>query len=205
MSRAEKRQRGVVGRRFLDAGLTSVNADGGAGKKCTGGRWNGASGRPLSRYYRFSIASFNAVDVRGAALSVTKTAASRERFTEERSMKILIVDDSKAMRMIVMRTLRQAGFGDHEFIEAGNGSEGLQKVKSEVPGLVLSDWNMPVMSGIEFLRALRAEGNTTKFGFVTSEGTQETRDLALGEGALFLITKPFTPDSFQEAIGQYVG
>jgi two-component system chemotaxis response regulator CheY len=127
------------------------------------------------------------------------------QFTEERSMKILIVDDSKAMRMIVMRTLRQAGFGDHEFIEAGNGSEGVQKVKSENPGLVLSDWNMPVMSGIEFLRALRAEGNTTKFGFVTSEGTQETRDLALGEGALFLVTKPFTPESFQDAIGAHVG
>jgi len=126
------------------------------------------------------------------------------QFTEERSMKILIVDDSKAMRMIVMRTLRQAGFGDHEFIEAGNGSEGVQKVKSENPGLVLSDWNMPVMSGIEFLRALRAEGNQTKFGFVTSEGTQETRDLALGEGALFLVTKPFTPESFQEAIGAHV-
>jgi two-component system, chemotaxis family, chemotaxis protein CheY len=147
--------------------------------------------------------SLGAVDDAGRDPFETKTV-SRERFTEERSMKILIVDDSKAMRMIVMRTLRQAGFGDHEFIEAGNGSEGLQKVKSENPGLVLSDWNMPVMSGIEFLRALRAEGNQTKFGFVTSEGTQETRDLALGEGALFLVTKPFTPESFQEAIGAHV-
>ncbi len=120
-------------------------------------------------------------------------------------MKILVVDDSKAMRMIVLRTLRQAGFGDHEFLEAGNGAEGLERVKEHAPALVLSDWNMPVMSGVEFLRALRASGNTTKFGFVTSEGTQEAQDLALAEGALFLVTKPFTAESFRDAIGPHLG
>ena len=117
------------------------------------------------------------------------------------TVKILIVDDSKAMRMIVTRTLRQAGFGDHDFVEAENGAEGLAKVGTEKPDLVLSDWNMPEMSGIEFLQALRAGGDTTRFGFVTSESTDAMRDLAAESGALFLIAKPFTADTFSEALG----
>lgn len=116
-------------------------------------------------------------------------------------MKILIVDDSKAMRMIVKRTLKQAGFGDAAMCEATNGREGLDAVKAEAPDLVLCDWNMPEMNGIEFLRALRAEGDETKFGFVTSEGTAEMRQQAQDAGALFLISKPFTPNDFAEQIG----
>ena len=86
-------------------------------------------------------------------------------------MKILIVDDSKAMRMIVTRTLRQAGFADHDYLEAADGAEGLAVVAAERPDLVLSDWNMPEVSGIEFLQKLRASGYDTRFGFVTSEST----------------------------------
>jgi two-component system chemotaxis response regulator CheY len=116
-------------------------------------------------------------------------------------MKILIVDDSKAMRMIVTRTLRQAGYGDHEFLEAENGVEGLAMVDSAAPDLVLSDWNMPEMNGIEFLQALRAKGNSVRFGFVTSESTDAMRAVALDSGALFLIAKPFTADTFADALG----
>ena len=74
-------------------------------------------------------------------------------------MKILIVDDSKAMRMIVRRTLRQAGFEDVEVDEAENGRDGLTMVEGGKPDLVLSDWNMPELNGIDFLRNLRAKGN----------------------------------------------
>ena len=116
-------------------------------------------------------------------------------------MKILIVDDSKAMRMIVKRTLKQAGYGEAVMSEASNGREGLDAVKAEAPDLVLCDWNMPEMTGIEFLRALRAEGNQTNFGFVTSEGTTEMRQQASEAGAAFLISKPFTPNDFAEHIG----
>ena len=115
-------------------------------------------------------------------------------------MKILIVDDSKAMRMIVLRTLRQAGFADHTFVEAANGQEALTAIRSDPPGLVLSDWNMPELSGIQLLQALRAEGQAVKFGFVTSEGTPEMRKLAQDSGAAFLITKPFTAEVFQEQL-----
>ncbi len=116
-------------------------------------------------------------------------------------MKILIVDDSKAMRMIVTRTLRQAGFAEHDYLEAENGAEGLALVGSASPDLVLSDWNMPEMNGIEFLQALRAQGNKVRFGFVTSESTDSMRALAMESGALFLIAKPFTADTFADALG----
>ena len=115
-------------------------------------------------------------------------------------MKILIVDDSKAMRMIVMRHLRQAGYGEADLREAGNGAEGLAAVKADLPDLVLSDWNMPEMSGYDFLCALKAEGISVPFGFVTSESTPEMRAQASGAGAQFLIAKPFTVEAFQDAL-----
>jgi two-component system, chemotaxis family, chemotaxis protein CheY len=120
-------------------------------------------------------------------------------------MKILIVDDSKAMRMIVRRTLRQAGFGDHAVTEANNGKEALETVRESVPDLILSDWNMPEMSGIELLDNLRAEGIGVKFGFVTTERTPEMRVRASEAGAAFLIVKPFTPEDFQNALTGIVG
>ena len=119
-------------------------------------------------------------------------------------MKILIVDDSKAMRMIVQRTLRQAGFDSVEVAEAGDGLEGLAAVAEHQPDLILSDWNMPNMSGIEFLNALRNQGNATRFGFVTSEGTDDMRATAADAGAEFLIAKPFDSDTFRSVLGAVV-
>ena len=60
------------------------------------------------------------------------------------------------MRQIVIRTLRQAGYDDHDIVEAEDGRDALDKVSSESPDLVLSDWNMPNMTGIECLQALRS-------------------------------------------------
>lgn len=119
-------------------------------------------------------------------------------------MKILITDDSKAMRMIVIRTMRQAGLEGHKIIEAENGKEGLEKAQSESPDLILSDWNMPEMNGIEFLRALRGMGSTIPFCFVTSEGSDEMRDTAAAAGALGLIAKPFTAEAFADTLSAVV-
>ena len=115
-------------------------------------------------------------------------------------MKILIVDDSKAMRMIVKRTLKEAGFGDHATAEASNGREGLAALHADVFDLVLCDWNMPEMSGIELLVAVKAEKLTVHFGFVTSETAPAVREAAKAAGAEFLIGKPFTKESFQESL-----
>jgi two-component system chemotaxis response regulator CheY len=115
-------------------------------------------------------------------------------------MKILIADDSRVMRQIVTRTLRQAGFTGHDFVEAADGRQAYEAVSTEQPDLVLSDWNMPEMTGIEVLRALRSSGVDVPFGFVTSEVTQEMRQAAESAGALFLITKPFTADTFRDVL-----
>ena len=116
-------------------------------------------------------------------------------------MKILVTDDSKAMRMIVIRTMRQAGFDGHEFIEAENGAAALAIIDASPPDLVLSDWNMPEMTGIELKEALNARGISVPFGFITSETTPEMRERAIGAGALFLLAKPFTVDTFHEVLG----
>jgi len=112
-------------------------------------------------------------------------------------MKVLIVDDSKAMRMIVTRTLKKTGLGDLTIVEATNGSEALEVIDSEKPELVLSDWNMPEMNGIELLEKVRESGNEVTFGFITSESSAETKALAIATGASFVITKPFTADSME--------
>ncbi len=116
-------------------------------------------------------------------------------------MRIMVVDDSKTMRMIVKRTLRQAGYGDHSVEEASNGKEALEAIKASKPGLILCDWNMPEMNGLELLQTLNSEGIKVSFGFVTSEGTPEMQKIAEENGALFLISKPFTSDTFQEKLG----
>ena len=90
-------------------------------------------------------------------------------------MKIMIVDDSAAMRMIVKKTLRQAGFEGHEITEAEDGAKALAAIQSASPDLVLSDWNMPNMTGIELLEKLAASGAKLKFGFVTTEATADMR------------------------------
>jgi two-component system chemotaxis response regulator CheY len=115
-------------------------------------------------------------------------------------MKIVLADDSRVMRQIVLRTLRQAGFSDHEYIEACDGADALGKICEHEPDLVLSDWNMPHKTGIELLRDLRARGNPVPFGFVTSEGSPQMRETAQRAGAMFLIAKPFTPESFEDAL-----
>jgi two-component system chemotaxis response regulator CheY len=117
------------------------------------------------------------------------------------SNRIMIVDDSKAMRMIVRRTLKQAGFGSYEVEEAANGVEALTKIRQSAPLLVLSDWNMPDMSGYELLTKLREEEIQVPFAMITTEGTREMRAKATEAGALFVIQKPFTSEELARALG----
>jgi len=116
-------------------------------------------------------------------------------------MKILVVDDSQAMRKILVRTLRMAGFGAHSIAEASDGARALSSIAAEQPDVVLSDWNMPELNGIELLQRLRADGNEVRFGFVTSQADPEMKQIANDAGAMFFITKPFTVDSFQQTLG----
>ena len=119
-------------------------------------------------------------------------------------MDILLVDDSKTMRMLVQRAIRQAGYRGLAIGEAENGVQALESMHKEKPKLVLSDWNMPEMSGIELLQSLRKEGNKTPFGFITSESSTEIKDIAISSGASFLLTKPFNPEDVQAALDPFL-
>lgn len=120
-------------------------------------------------------------------------------------MDILLVDDSRTMRMIIQRAIRQAGFRGLAVSEAENGAQALEKLRADQPKLILSDWNMPEMSGIDFLLQVRGEQNRTPFGFITSETSSGIRDLAISSGADFLISKPFTPEDVQRALSPILG
>lgn len=105
------------------------------------------------------------------------------------------MDDSRAMRMMVMRELRRSGYGAHELVEAESGPSALECVAKGGIELVLSDWNMPGMSGFELLTELRRLGSNVPFGLLTSESASSSRVRALSAGASFVITKPFaSPD-----------
>lgn len=118
---------------------------------------------------------------------------------------IMIVDDSKAMRLILRRTLRQAGFTALSVVEATNGKEALELIVQSPPDLVLSDWNMPEMTGLELLMELRRRENRVRFGFVTTEGSEDMRATAAAAGALFLIAKPFGPEQFGHVLTPILG
>jgi two-component system chemotaxis response regulator CheY len=120
-------------------------------------------------------------------------------------MDILLVDDSRTMRMIVLRAIRQAGFRGLMVEEAENGAVALEKLRGQQPKLILSDWNMPEMTGIDFLIQVRASKNPVPFGFITSETSPGIKELAMNSGATFLICKPFSPEDVQKALSPIIG
>jgi two-component system, chemotaxis family, chemotaxis protein CheY len=120
---------------------------------------------------------------------------------ESSDVKILIVDDSEVMRTILRRALSSLErLADATILEAADGHEGLAAIRSQQPDVVLSDWHMPAMTGIELLRALNREGLTPSFGFVTSGATPGMRELATANGARFVVHKPFTADTLDAAL-----
>jgi len=118
------------------------------------------------------------------------------------NMKILVVDDMSTMRRIVKNILKQLGFSNME--EAENGQEALQKLRAEAFGFVVSDWNMPVMPGIEMLRAIRADDKLKHIPvlMVTAEAQKENLIEAIQAGVNNYVVKPFTAETMQEKINK---
>jgi two-component system chemotaxis response regulator CheY len=109
-------------------------------------------------------------------------------------MPTLVIDDSRVMRIIIGNILREMGM---EVIEAGNGIEGLdQLLMNPEVDLVLVDWNMPEMDGLEFIRAVRArrEHDGVRLMMVTTETETEQVMRAFRAGANEYVMKPFTKD-----------
>ncbi len=116
------------------------------------------------------------------------------------NMKILVVDDMVTMRRIVKNILKQLGFANVD--EAENGQEALQKLRTDTFGFVVSDWNMPVMTGIDMLRAIRADEKikATPVLMVTAEAQQSNLVEAVQVGVNNYVVKPFTAETLQEKI-----
>ena len=115
-------------------------------------------------------------------------------------MRFLIVDDSSTMRRIIINTLTKLGY--KEFHEAGNGREGMERLATTQVDMIITDWNMPEMSGIDFIRAVRAN-NATKLLpvlMVTTNAAEDDIVAALKAGVNNYVVKPFTPDTIREKI-----
>ena len=113
-------------------------------------------------------------------------------------MRILLVDDSQTMRSITRSVL--CTIGAHEVEEAGDGREALEKMRSFVPELILCDWNMPVMDGLEFVQMVRKADQTTPIIMVTTESEMSKMMQAIRAGVNHYVVKPFTPDVLRKRI-----
>lgn len=115
-------------------------------------------------------------------------------------MKILIVDDFSTMRRIIKNSLRQLGFNN--VVEASDGTEAVRVLNSDTIEFIISDWNMPEMSGIELLKFVRSEDNLKHIPFlmVTAEAQQENILMAVQSGVSNYIVKPFTAETLKEKI-----
>ena len=118
---------------------------------------------------------------------------------------VLIVDDSRAMRMIVKRALGPGNFGDLAIREAADGRDAFDLVAQEKPDLLLSDWTMREWSGLKLLRSLNTAGLWVPTILVTSESTPEMYVTAREHGALGIVTKPFTPEELVAAVRTATG
>lgn len=108
----------------------------------------------------------------------------------------LIVDDSKVIRKVARHILETLDF---TVDEAGDGREALERCEEAMPDVVLLDWNMPVMTGIEFVTALRAKpgGEQPKVVFCTTENEPATVGRGIAAGADGFVTKPFDDATLQ--------
>jgi len=106
------------------------------------------------------------------------------------------------MRKIVERSLRQAGLDPLTVLEAGNGAEGLDQLKAQQVDLILTDINMPLMDGLEFLRQLRAQklAAGVPVVMITTESSEEHVKEAILAGAQGYIRKPFTAEQVKERV-----
>lgn len=117
-------------------------------------------------------------------------------------MKVLLVDDSGTMRTIQTRCLNKLGIED--IIEAEDGQRALDYYDRNNFDLVLSDWNMPNMDGLTFLKAVRERNAEIPFIMITTEAERQRVVTAIQAGVTDYLTKPFTPDSLREKLEKWV-
>lgn len=121
------------------------------------------------------------------------------------SMRVLIVDDFATMRRILRNILKQIGYT--RILEADDGTTALEMLKKEKVDLIISDWNMPKMTGLDLLKTVRAssESKGLPFLMVTAEAQKQNVIDAVKAGVSNYIVKPFTPEQIAEKIEKIFG
>jgi len=156
------------------------------------GKKNGHTPKELSRFSRKDTQNRRACAVIREGCVMSKDI--------DYSMKVLVVDDFATMRKIIRNVLKQIGFED--IAEAEDGAAALQILKREKVGLVVTDWNMPNMTGLELLQNIRNDPGGAKMPvlMVTAEGLKENVLEAVKAGVSNYVVKPFTAEVLQEKI-----
>ena len=119
---------------------------------------------------------------------------------------VLLVDDSATMRKIVKRKIIEVGFTVNEFFEAEDGKQALEIVINNSLDLILLDWNMPIMNGLEFVQSLRSLDLPEKIPviMITTEGSPEKITEATSSGVDDFLLKPVTTDSIRDGLKNYL-
>lgn len=120
-------------------------------------------------------------------------------------MNILVVDDAGVMRKVIIKELIDMGISAQNIFEACDGKEGFEKAKSLSLNLILMDWNMPNMLGIDAVIAIREAGIQTPIMMITTEAERNNIIKAIQAGANNYLTKPFTKQDFQAKVQQIIG
>lgn len=123
----------------------------------------------------------------------------------DKNIRILIVDDFATMRKVIRNLLKQVGY--ENIVEAEDGAIALRTLKAQNVDFIISDWNMPNMSGLELLKAVRADGELSKTPFlmVTAEALQDNVIAAVKAGVSNYIVKPFTAEVLNSKIEKILG
>jgi len=117
-------------------------------------------------------------------------------------MKILVVDDSSTMRRIIINVILQLGYKKDEIVEAENGQQAWEYIQQDNFDIVLTDWNMPVMSGLDLVKNIRAKESLSNLPIImiTTEGGKAEVVTALRAGVNNYIVKPFTAALLKEKL-----
>ena len=121
--------------------------------------------------------------------------------------KMLVVDDSLPMRAIIIRTIKASGFQETDFLQAGNGEEALKVLANEWVDIVITDYNMPDMNGMELIQKMKKDDilEAIPVLVVTTEGSREKVEAFIQEGAAGYVKKPFTPETIRFELTKILG
>lgn len=123
------------------------------------------------------------------------------------SFSVLIVDDSMPMRSVIKKTFKAAGYGNVNFLEAENGEKALKQIEDNWVDIVVTDYNMPVMNGLELISKIKGDDrfDNVPVVIISTEGSKEKMDAFMAKGAAGYIKKPFAPEQLRDVLVDLFG